>query len=235
MNQTFPAPNIKDAKTTSQWASGVVQVIKTSSSPTFLPHQLMVPFSSQKPSQLPTLASPSTPLTGFLQSRQWHQSAQPLFLNHSGRSQPSSLSWIFYENPEINPFSYKIILCPVETLYRARLHLSQTNSRHNPRSGLPDGKCTLTATLQHVSYKLSCSRETWTFQAHSKTRFLNGFPSCNSLATKVQEERVILLRTLCKYPFYLHKRIITCDIKVRWIRSFHCYTIKRSWHYLTLP
>lgn len=50
MNQTFPAPNIKDAKTTSQWASGVVQVIKTSSSPTFLPHQLMVPFSSQKPS-----------------------------------------------------------------------------------------------------------------------------------------------------------------------------------------
>lgn len=65
MNQTFPAPNIKDAKTTSQWVSGV-QVIKTSSSPTFLLHQLMVPFSSQKPSYLPTLASPSTPLTGFL-------------------------------------------------------------------------------------------------------------------------------------------------------------------------
>ena len=66
INQTFPAPNIKDAKTTSQWASGEVQVIKLPSSPTFLLHQLMVPFSSQKPFYRPTLASPSSPLTGFL-------------------------------------------------------------------------------------------------------------------------------------------------------------------------
>ena len=59
ITQTFPAPNLKDDETPSQWASGKIQVLKMPASPIFLMHKLV----AYPPQQMPS----SPPYTNFSQ------------------------------------------------------------------------------------------------------------------------------------------------------------------------